>query len=127
MAEHFEAFDKETSQELAMKISELALEKKAEDVVLMDVADIAGFTNYFVIATGNSDVHIKTLSDHIEDALSQYKVKVWHKEGYENLKWVLMDYVDVVVHIFDAKTRDYYDLETLWSDAEKIILSDRPS
>jgi ribosome-associated protein len=127
MAEHFEAFDKETSQELAMKISELALKKKAEDVVLMDVADIAGFTNYFVIATGNSDVHIKTLSDHIEDALSQYKVKVWHKEGYENLKWVLMDYVDVVVHIFDAKTRDYYDLETLWSDAEKIILSDRPS
>jgi len=124
MAERAEAFDKEASRELAMKISELALEKKAEDVVLMDVADIAGFTNYFVIATGNSNTHIKTISDHIEDALSRYKVKVWHKEGYVNLKWVLMDYVDVVVHIFDEKTRGYYDLETLWSDAQKIIVRD---
>ncbi|MBN2781448.1 MAG: ribosome silencing factor [Candidatus Marinimicrobia bacterium] len=105
-------------------ISELALEKKAEDVVVMDVSEIAGFTDYFVIATGNSDVHIKTLTDYIEDELSQYKVKVWHKEGYENLKWVLMDYVDVVVHLFNAKTRDYYDLETLWADAEKILVRD---
>jgi ribosome-associated protein len=126
MAERAEAFDKEASRELATKISELALEKKAEDVVLMDVAEIAGFTNYFVIVSGNSDAHIKTIADHIEDALSRYKVKVWHKEGYENLKWVLMDYVDVVVHIFDAKTRTYYDLETLWSDAKKIIVRDEP-
>jgi ribosome-associated protein len=112
------------SYELAKAISELALEKKAEEVVIIDLEGVAEFTDYFVIATGNSDTHIKSLTDHIEKALSEHKVKVWHKEGYENLKWVLMDYVDVVVHIFDAKTREYYDLETLWSDAEQILVRD---
>ncbi|MEA2076438.1 MAG: ribosome silencing factor [Candidatus Marinimicrobia bacterium] len=116
--------DRKTSHELAEMIAELALEKKAEDIVVLDVSKQAGFTDYFVIATGNSDVHLKTLCDYIEDELSQYKVKVWHKEGYENLKWILMDYVDVVAHIFDSETREYYDLETLWADAEKIIVRD---
>jgi ribosome-associated protein len=124
MAEKTMLHDKEASHDLAKMIAELALEKKAEDVVVMDVSKQAGFTDYFVIATGNSDIHLKTLTDYIEDELSQYKVKVWHKEGYENLKWVLMDYVDVVVHLFDGETRDYYDLETLWADAEKILVRD---
>ncbi|MFO7841207.1 MAG: ribosome silencing factor [Fidelibacterota bacterium] len=122
MVKPLAANKKEASRELALKIAELALEKKAEDVVIMDVEEISGFTNYFVIATGNSDVHLKTLSDHIQNTLSEYKVKLWHKEGYENLQWVLMDYVDVVVHLFDHETRDYYDLEALWADAKKILL-----
>lgn len=124
MAEKNIPNDNDTSQELATVIAELALEKKGEDIVVMDVKKQAGFTNYFVIASANSSVHLKTLADHIEDELSQYKVKVWQKEGYENLKWILMDYVDVVVHLFDKETRDYYDLETLWADAEKIIVRD---
>ena len=124
MAEKKIVNDTETSHELAKMIAELALEKKAEDIVVMDVSKQAGFTDYFVIATGTSDVHLKALGDYIEDELSQYKVKVWHKEGYENLKWILMDFVDVVVHIFDGETREYYDLETLWADAEKIIVRD---
>lgn len=124
MAEKKIVNDTEASHELAKMIAELALEKKAEDIVVMDVSKLAGFTDYFVIATGNSDTHLKSLADYIEDELSHYKVKVWHKEGYANLKWILMDYVDVVVHIFDRETRDYYDLETLWADAEKIIVRD---
>ena len=124
MAEKKIVNDTETSHELAKMIAELALEKKAEDIVVMDVSKLAGFTDFFVIATGNSDTHSKALADYIEDELSQYNVKVWHKEGYANLKWILMDYVDVVVHIFDTETRDYYDLETLWADAEKIIVRD---
>ncbi len=119
--------NKEISYELAKMIAELALEKKAEDIVVMDVEKIAGFTSYFVIATGTSDVHLKTLADYIDDELSQYKVKIWHKEGYENLKWILMDYIDVVVHLFDPETREYYDLETLWADAEKIVVRDEES
>lgn len=115
----------DSSYELAQKITELALEKKAEDVVMIDLEGIAGFTDYFVLVTGNSDVHIRALTDHIEKSLSLYKVKVWHKEGYENLKWVLMDYIDVVVHIFDAETRAYYDLETLWADARQILVRDK--
>ncbi|MDD3095787.1 MAG: ribosome silencing factor [Candidatus Neomarinimicrobiota bacterium] len=118
------AKEQNASHHLAEKISELAIEKKAEDVLIMDMREIAGFTDYFVIMTGNSDTHIRTLSDHIEKELSRYKVKIWHKEGYENLKWVLMDYIDVIVHIFDVQTRSYYDLETLWSDAEKILVRD---
>jgi ribosome-associated protein len=124
MAEKQILNDKDTSHELAKMIAELALEKKAEDIVVLDVAKQAGFTDYFVIASANSDVHMKTLADYIEDELSQYKVKVWQKEGYENLKWILMDFVDVVVHLFDRETRDYYDLETLWADAEKMIVRD---
>ncbi len=124
MAEKKIVNDTETSHELAKMIAELALEKKAEDIVVMDVSELAGFTNYFVIATGNSNTHLKGMADYIEDELSNYKVKVWHKEGYVNLKWILMDYVDVVVHLFDAETREYYDLETLWADAEKIIVRD---
>ena len=124
MAEKKIVNDNETSHELAKMIAELALEKKAEDIVVLDVKQQAGFTNYFVIASANSDVHMKTLADYIEDELSQYEVKVWHKEGYENRKWILMDYVDVVVHLFDRETREYYDLETLWADAEKTIIRD---
>lgn len=116
--------DKATSHELAKMIAELALEKKAEDIVVLDVSELAGFTNYFVIASANSETHMKTLADYIDDELSQYEVKVWQKEGYENLKWILMDYVDVIVHIFDRETREYYDLETLWADAEKMIVRD---
>ncbi|MCF7832753.1 MAG: ribosome silencing factor [Candidatus Marinimicrobia bacterium] len=124
MAENKIVNDTETSHELAKMIAELALEKKAEDVVVMDVSKLAGFTNYFVIASANSTTHLKSLSDYIEDELSNYKVKVWHKEGLVNLKWILMHYVDVVVHLFDPETREYYDLETLWADAEKIIVRD---
>ena len=124
MAEKKIVNDKETSHELAKMIAELALEKKAEDIVVLDVSELAGFTNYFVIATANSETHMKTLADYIDDELSQYEVKVWQKEGYENLKWILMDYVDVIVHLFDRETREYYDLETLWADAEKMIVRD---
>jgi ribosome-associated protein len=91
---------------------------------VIDVKKISGFTNYFVIATANSDVHLKSIADYIEDELAQYKVKAWKKEGYQNRKWILLDFVDVVVHIFDAETREYYDLDTLWADAEKIIVRD---
>lgn len=118
------AKENDISHDLAKAISELAMDKKAEDIVIMDMREIAGFTDYFVIMTGNSDIHIKTLCDHIEKEMSRHKVRIWHKEGYENLKWVLMDYIDVVVHIFDSQTRAYYDLETLWADAQKILVRD---
>ena len=124
MAEKQVLNDKEISHELSKMIGELALEKQAEDIVVMDVSKIAGFTNYFVIATATSDVHMQSLADYIEDELSQYKVKVWHKEGFENRKWILLDFVDVVLHLFDSETREFYDLETLWADAEKTIIRD---
>ena len=89
-----------------------------------DVSETTNADHFNYEKTINSDTHVKGMVDYIEDELSHYKVKVWHKEGYINLEWILMDYVDVVVHLFDAKTREYYDLETLWADAEKIVVRD---
>ncbi len=115
----------EQSRMLAGKIGELALSKKAEDVVLLDMSKISGFTDYFVICHGNGELHVKAICDAVEDGLADEKIKAWHREGYENKKWVLLDYVDVVCHVFDRDSRQFYNLEQLWGDAEKEILEDR--
>lgn len=76
-----------------------------------------------MIATGNSDTQVKAIVDAITDGLEP-EVKPWHTEGYESLRWVLLDYVDVVVHVFQRQVREYYDLERLWADAETEILEE---
>jgi ribosome-associated protein len=75
-------------------------------------------TDYFVICTGEVDAQVKAISDGIQEDLRE-EVKVWHKEGYENLDWVLLDYIDFVVHIFQRDTRDYYNIEKLWQEAPR--------
>lgn len=106
-----------SSEELAHKISAIALTKKAEDVNILNLKDLTSVTDYFVIASGASDTQVKAIIDAIADELEP-EVKPWHREGYENLRWVLLDYVDVVVHVFQRQVREYYDLERLWADAE---------
>lgn len=75
-------------------------------------------TDFFVICSGGSDVHVKAISDAVEEGLEARDVKKWHIEGYRHRRWVLLDYVDVVVHIFNRKAREYYALERLWGDAK---------
>jgi len=75
-------------------------------------------TDYFIICSGEVDAQVKAISDGIEKELRE-EIKPWHREGYENLEWVLLDYVDFVVHIFQRDTRDYYNIEKLWKDADK--------
>jgi ribosome-associated protein len=112
------------SKELAQRIAQLALEKKGKEIVLLDVNGIADFADYFIIITGDSDVQIKAISDHIVRKLKSNRIKLYHKEGYQSLQWVLLDYVDVLVHIFKPATRALYAIERLWGDAEREVITE---
>ena len=91
--------------------------RKAEDVVLIDLRGIADFVDYFLICTGTSDVHVKALANAVVEGLKAEDIRPWQVEGYETRKWILIDYVDVVIHIFLPDTRTFYGLERLWGDA----------
>ena len=111
-----------TPKQLARTIGKLALEKNAFDIHLLDMRKCSDVAKYFVIISGSVDVHVKAIADNIVDGLREKKIKAWHLEGYQNLQWVLLDYIDVVVHIFQPNIREYYSLEKLWGDAPEEIL-----
>jgi len=112
------------TNQLAQRAAELAWEKKGNDIVILDVKKLTDVTDYFIIISGESELHVKALSDYLEEKLDQDQMKVWHREGYSNLNWVLLDYVDVVIHIFKDQTRQYYQLEKLWGDARIIRIEE---
>lgn len=103
-----------------------ALDKKALDVVVLDLRHTPAFTDYFVLCTGLNARQVKAISDAIEDSLRAAKVRPSHVEGYERAEWVLMDYFTFVVHVFTPQTRAFYALDRLWGDAERIEVSDDP-
>jgi ribosome-associated protein len=105
------------SKNLAYKITSLIFNKKGYDVKLLDLRKLATFADYFVICSADSDTQVKAVADEIDKELRDEGIKYWHKEGYKALTWVLIDYVDVVVHIFKKDAREYYKLEKLWGDA----------
>ena len=109
---------------LANRISQLIFNKKGYDVKILNLKELTSITDYFVICTGDSDTQIKAIADEIDKKLRDENIKVWHIEGYESLNWVLLDYVDVVVHIFKKETREFYNLEKLWGDAPIIEVID---
>lgn len=100
--------------------------KKGEDIVVLDLRKVTSIADYFVIATGNSNVHVKAIADEVRERLKRDdRVLPWHVEGEEGQKWILVDFVNVVVHVFDRETRKYYDIEKLYEDAEsRKIASD---
>jgi ribosome-associated protein len=112
------------SKELAHRISELIFTKKGFNVVTIDLSKLVSFTDYFVICSADSDTQVKAISDQVDKTLSEEGVKCWHKEGLKALSWVLMDYVDVVVHIFKKDAREFYNLEKLWGDAPTEKMTD---
>ncbi|MEX2467666.1 MAG: ribosome silencing factor [Gemmatimonadota bacterium] len=97
----------------------LALERKASDVAVLDLHGISSATDYFVIATGNSDVQVKAIADHVVDELKKDGVRPQHVEGMSGGRWVLIDYIDFVVHVFHPQARSFYQLENLWGDAPR--------
>ena len=113
------------SEQLSQFVAELSLEKKAEDVIIMDLREVTSITDYFVICSGDTDAQIKAICDHIREQLEQNDIKIWHVEGYQFLNWVLIDLVDVVIHIFRPEVRDYYGLERLWGDAKTTRVEDQ--
>lgn len=107
---------------LAIDICKSIDDKKGKDIVLLDVSNLTAFAEYFVIATGNSKKHTIALADEIEKKLSKNSVFVRHKEGYKEGSWILMDYLDVVVHIFTEEERSFYDIERIWKGAKYVEL-----
>lgn len=108
---------------MALVAAEAASEKKAEDIIAIDVADLLVVTDYFIICTGHSDRQVKTIADEIEEVLRERAgIKSIGREGDEDGRWVLVDFVDVVVHVFQPEDREFYRLEKLWSDAPRLEL-----
>jgi ribosome-associated protein len=93
---------------------EAALDKKAQDVIVIELSEICSFTDYFIICTGTSTRHNQTIAESIDEKLRKQGVRPLHIEGQAEGDWILMDYVDFVVHIFTARAREFYDLERLW-------------
>ncbi len=113
-----------TPHDLARRIAALALDKKAESIVILDLRELSSACDFFVVATGLSELSVKAIAEHIEDSLAAESIRPWHVEGRAHRRWVLMDYVDVVVHLFHKDTREYYRLESLWADAPQEVISD---
>ena len=108
-------------------IAKAALAKKAKDVVLLDLRKLSSICDYFIIASGESTTQIATIADNIEKELLRSKERCWHREGKPEALWILLDYGDVVVHVFYKDTRGFYNLERLWHDAPIRKFEDRPT
>jgi ribosome-associated protein len=107
---------------LARIVVDLASDKKGENIVLMDMRPVSPIADYFVIISGTSDRQLKAIIDHVEQELKQkYDVRPWRVEGEASNGWVLIDYGDVVVHVFLPERRAYYDLEGLWREAPVMV------
>tara|TARA_Y100001978_G_C23666973_1_gene421701 strand:- start:80 stop:448 length:369 start_codon:yes stop_codon:yes gene_type:complete len=105
-----------SSQSLIEEIINLAFEKKAKNLISIDLRGFSSLTDYFIICHGKSEPQVKAIVDNIRKGTS---FKPRHLEGYENKKWVLLDYFDIIVHVFDENERDYYSIEQIWADAPK--------
>ncbi len=99
------------------RAADLALERKAHEVTVLDLRGISSATDHFLIASGNSTVQVKAIADHITDELKKEGVRPEHVEGRQTGRWVLLDYIDFVVHVFHPEAREFYQLENLWGDA----------
>ena len=106
------------------KVVQAALDKKASEVVVLDLRHTPAFTDYFVLCSGQNQRQVKAIADAIEEALRAARVKPAHVEGYERAEWVLMDFFTFIVHVFTPQTRAFYSLERLWGDAERIDVGD---
>ena len=103
---------------------EAARERKAQDIVLLDLQEVTTFTDHFLICSGTSSRHVQAIADEIERRLRAGGLRPAHIEGYNHAEWVLMDYADFVGHIFGEKARAFYDLERLWRTAKKTVISE---
>jgi len=111
-----------SAAEVLRAAAEAALSKKAADLVALDLTVVSGVADYFLICSGSSEPQVKAIAEAVEEKLRLAGARPWHVEGLEGRRWVLLDFVDVVVHVFHEKTREYYLLERLWGDARRVEL-----
>ncbi len=113
-----------TNKTLAKKIAQLTLTKKASHVVILDLRKLTDIADFFVICSADSDTQVKAIADAVAEGTEKMGVPAWHEEGASQRQWVLLDYVDVVVHIFHKEVRKFYGLEKLWGDAKTEEVTD---
>ena len=112
-----------TSGQLSQIISKLTLTKNAENVLSLDLRKLSGSTDYFIICSAETGLQVMAIANAVRKGTPS---KPWHVEGLENQNWVLLDYVDVVLHVFKTDVREFYSLEKLWADAPTIEITDEP-
>lgn len=113
-----------TSLEMTKEIAKLLDSKKAEDIRVLDIQAATSLGDYFVIASGSSVTQVRALSDVVDEGLSKQGIQPRRLEGYQNAVWIVLDYGEVLVHLFHAPTREFYALERLWADAPQVSLEE---
>jgi ribosome-associated protein len=113
--------------ELAQRAAAILLDNKANDVLVLSLKGVSDMTDFFVIASGTSDTHVRALGEHVQQGLKKEGSAPSHAEGLEQGRWVLLDYFDFVVHLFHPSLRNFYQLERLWSDAEVVPITAQPA
>ena len=109
----------------AIEAARASLDKKARDVLILELKGLTVIADYFIICSGDSAPQVKAVVEHVEEKLKKRGTKPLKIEGLGNARWVLMDYGDIIVHVFEAETRDYYELEKFWLDAPRISFDDK--
>jgi ribosome-associated protein len=117
------ALEAEDLPEEVVQAAESALDRKAENVLALDLRGISTATDFFVLATGNSDIQVRSIAEHIMEELGRSGVRPLHVEGLDRARWVLMDFVDFVVHVLHPLAREFYQLELLWGDAPTRVFA----
>ena len=112
------------SFELMKKAVEFADSKKAKDIKVLELAGLTTLADYFVICSGGSSTQVKAIADEVEEKLSELGVEPYGKEGFSMADWILMDYSDVVVHVFTPDSREFFNIEHLWADAKEVDISE---
>lgn len=113
-----------TSLNFAKTIAEFIKNKKGFEIKILDLRKLSTIADFFVICSADSERQVKAIADEIEDKLSEQRIKCSNREGYETMNWVLLDYFDVIVHVFKTEARNYYNLEKFWGDAPVIEVKD---
>jgi ribosome-associated protein len=108
------------AKEFAIAAAKIAEERHCTDIVVLDLRGLSPATDYFVIATGTSERQMRTVADEVSQMGREHSIQRFGRAGYEQGRWILLDFVDVVVHLFDPEYRQFYDLELLWGDAERV-------
>ena len=112
------------TKEFAKRIAKLILSKKGYNIKILDLRNLTPISDFFIIASADSHIQVKAIADEIDDKLRDNGIKCYFKEGYDTANWILLDYFDVVVHIFQTESREFYNLEKLWGDAKIEIIED---
>ncbi len=108
-------------------ITEATLEKKANNVVVLDVRKLTSMADYFVICDAETDIQVKAIAENVSVKTKELASEpAWQKEGFDVRRWIILDYVDIVVHVFQTNLRNYYNLEKMWSDAVRTEIVDQP-